>query len=100
MAACLWWSARSTRVVTSAAAGMRPKEEEEVVDARDEGLIVVVVVIVAVLVGRTGSALVFMEDLQLHYKICYRFRVHVLGHIPAQCISVEFHVHCLLLAQM
>ncbi len=49
----------STRVVTSAAAGMRPKEEE--VDAKEEeGLMVV---ILAVLVGRTGSAVVFMEDL-------------------------------------
>jgi hypothetical protein len=83
--------------VTSAAAGMRPKEEEEIVDAK-EGLMVVV--IVAVLVGRTGSALVFMEDLQLHYKTCYRFCVHVLGHIPTRSISVEFHVHLLLLPQM
>jgi hypothetical protein len=56
----LVWNARSTRVVTSAASGMHPKEEEEV-DAKEGPM---VVVIVAVLVGRTGSALVFMEDLQ------------------------------------
>ncbi len=42
---------------------MRPKEED-VVDAKDEGLIVVVVIVAAVLVERTGSALVSMEDLQ------------------------------------
>ncbi len=48
------------------------------------------VVIVAVLVGRTGSALIFMEDLQLHYKKCYRFRVHVLGHTPADLFRVNF----------
>jgi hypothetical protein len=73
---------------------MCPKEEEEVVvDAKDEGLIIMVVVVIvaAVLVGMTGSALVFMEDLQLHYKKCYRFCVHVFGHIPARSISVEFH---------
>ncbi len=51
---------------------------------------VVVVVFLAVLVGRTGSALVFMEDLQLHHNKCDRFRVHVLGHIPARSIWLNF----------
>ncbi len=46
--------------MTSAAAGSRPKEEEaDYHDAKEEGLMV----IVAVLVERTGSAFVFMEDL-------------------------------------
>jgi hypothetical protein len=66
---------------------MLPKEEEEAVDdgtKEEEGLMVVV----AVLVERSGSALVFMEDLQFPLKKFYRFRVHVC--VVTYCLHLLF----------